>query len=150
MAAIFTKLQYKGQSPILVLRAPESFASALGELDASVHVRTQARGRVAFAIAFVTNEVEITKLTTKVVPLLEEDAILRFAYPKKSSKRYQSDIDRDHGWQALGDSGFEGVRQVAIDEDWSALRFRQVEHIKTMTRGFAMSAAGKKRTKRKR
>ena len=24
-------------------------------------------------------------------------------------------------------SGFEGVRQVAIDEDWSALRFRRVQ-----------------------
>ena len=35
------------------------------------------------------------------------------------------------------------VRMVAIDEDWSALRFRKAEHIKTMTRSFAMSEAGK-------
>jgi hypothetical protein len=34
---------------------------------------------------------------------------------------------------------------VAIDEDWSALRFRKAEHIKTMTRGFAMSEEGKKK-----
>ncbi len=34
---------------------------------------------------------------------------------------------------------------VAIDEDWSALRFRKAENIKTMTRGFAMSETGKKK-----
>ncbi len=34
----------------------------------------------------------------------------------------------------MGAVGFEGVRQVAIDEDWSALRFRRVEYIKRMTR----------------
>jgi len=36
---------------------------------------------------------------------------------------------------------------VAIDEDWSALRFRRVEHIKTMTRAkeSRMTAQGKAR-----
>jgi hypothetical protein len=47
------------------------------------------------------------------------------AYPKKASRRYGCEFDRDTGWQALGDAGFEPVRQVAIDEDWSALRCRQ-------------------------
>ncbi len=47
----------------------------------------------------------------------------------------------------LGKLGFEGVRQVAIDEDWSALRFRRVEFIKTMSRDKkrAMSELGKAR-----
>jgi hypothetical protein len=37
---------------------------------------------------------------------------------------------------------------VAIDEDWSAVRFRRVEFIKTLTRGteHRMSAQGKART----
>lgn len=47
----------------------------------------------------------------------------------------------------LGGNGFEPVRAVAIDEDWSALRFRKVEFIKKMTRGFAISEEGKRRTK---
>jgi hypothetical protein len=37
---------------------------------------------------------------------------------------------------------------VAIDEDWSALRFRRVGYIKTMTRSFAMTKAGKEKVKR--
>jgi len=46
-------------------------------------------------------------------------------------KKYTCDISRDNGWQALGELGFEGVRMVAIDEDWSAVRFRRAEYIKT-------------------
>jgi hypothetical protein len=48
----------------------------------------------------------------------------------------------------LGAAGFEPVRMVAIDEDWSALRFRRVAHIKSMTRSprGAISRAGKRKT----
>ena len=44
--------------------------------------------------------------------------------------------------------GFEGVWQVAIDEDWSALRFRRIEYIKKMTRDKkrAMTPAGRAKT----
>ena len=50
---------------------------------------------------------------------------LRQGTPKGTSKRYKSEIHRDTGWQAIGQAGFEPVRAVAIDEDWSALRFRR-------------------------
>jgi hypothetical protein len=80
---------------------------------------------------------------------LEEDALFWFAYPKKSSKKYQCEFNRDNGWQSLGDLGFEPVRMVAIDEDWSALRFRKAENIKTITRNpdWIMSEQGKKKAK---
>ncbi len=60
-------------------------------------------------------------------------------------------INRDSGWKVLGDAGFEPVRMVAIDDDFSAVRFRRVEFIKTLTRDkrYAMSAKGKVRAARK-
>ena len=45
-----------------------------------------------------------------------------------------SQINRDNGWNVLGREGFEPVRMVAIDEDWSAVRFRRAGFIKMMTR----------------
>ncbi len=50
----------------------------------------------------------------------------------------------------LGNAGFEPVRQVAIDDDWSALRFRRTEYIKSFTRSntMALSPEGKRRSKR--
>jgi hypothetical protein len=75
------------------------------------------------------------------------DAVVWFAYPKGTSRKYKSEINRDNEWQVLGELGFEGVRSVAIDEDWSAARFRRVEFIKTMKRDqkYAMTKQGKAR-----
>ena len=99
--------------------------------------------------AFVKTRDDVSVLAKAVGTLAEGDAIVWFAHPKKSSKRYTSELGRDmSSWQGLGAAGFEGVRQVAIDEDWSATRFRRVEFIKNMTRqqSGAMTKTGKART----
>ena len=67
---------------------------------------------------------------------LMADGVLWFCYPKKTSKKYHSDIDRDHGWKILNDSGLNGIRMVAIDKDWSALRFRNKKYIKSTSGRF--------------
>ncbi len=43
--------------------------------------------------------------------------------PNKTSRRYSSDINRDILWKLMTPLGFRPARNVAIDEDWSALRF---------------------------
>ena len=77
----------------------------------------------------------------------EGDAIVWIAYPKKTSKQYRCEFNRDSGWTLMGEAGFEPVRQVAIDEDWSALRFRRVENIPSLKRSkaIAISKEGKRR-----
>ena len=67
-------------------------------------------------------------------------------------RRYTCEIHRDTGWGALGAAGFEGVRMVAIDEDWTAVRFRRAEYIKTMKRdsAYVMSKVGKEKVAKKR
>lgn len=51
----------------------------------------------------------------------------------------------------MGEYELEGVRMVAIDQDWSSVRFRKVEYIKTMKRreSFALSTTGKKKAQQK-
>lgn len=48
---------------------------------------------------------------------------LWISYPKKSG-RITTDITRDAGWGPVLDAGFDPVSQFAVDDDWSALRFR--------------------------
>jgi hypothetical protein len=64
------------------------------------------------------------------------DGILWFCYPKKSSKKYKSELSRDFGWKVLNDSGLDGIRLVSIDEDWSAFRFRNKKYIKSISERF--------------
>jgi hypothetical protein len=49
--------------------------------------------------------------------------ILWVAYPKAN----RADINRDTLWPILGEFGMRPIAQVAVDEVWSALRFRPLE-----------------------
>lgn len=151
-AALFKKLNYAGQPEIVVLSAPESFAAVLADMAGMTEIHTQlsAEDRMSFLLAFCTKQAEVDALAGVCAEQTVGDAVVWVAYPKGSSKRYRCEFNRDNGWAALGAQGFEPVRQVAIDEDWSALRFRRVGYIKNFTRGGAISEEGQQRlTKRK-
>ncbi len=148
MADIWKKLNLTDQSELVLVNAPHSFEGTVRSLSGTKVVRDFAGVlKVAFVLAFVTEREEIKEFAETIAMKAEGDAVVWFAYPKGSSKRYKCNFSRDSGWEPLGRAGFEAVRQVAIDEDWSALRFRRVEYIKTMTRDRkrAMTAEGKAR-----
>jgi len=143
--ATFAKLNLKDQAEIVVLNAPASFEPELKSLK-GVTVRRDAKGGdIDFSLAFVMTQKEVDTLGPQVAKKAKGDAIVWFAYPKGSSKKYKSQINRDNGWAVMGSAGFEPVRMVAIDEDWSAVRFRRVEFIKTMNRPEDVRLTKKKR-----
>ena len=152
MSDVFKKLNLNDHREIVVLDAPASFEPELERLT-GVDVKRSLRGSgVEFLLAFVQRRVQVERLARRLGEKLKGDATVWFAYPKGSSKRYRCDFNRTTGFAAVGEEGFEGVRQVAIDEDWSALRFRRVEFIKKMKRHpeRAMTAEGKRRVSEKR
>jgi hypothetical protein len=128
---IFDKLNLKNLTKILVLNAPQSFEPELAALH-GITISRSMRGlaEVEFSLTFVTRQKEVDRLANSIVRIAKGDPVVWFAYPKGTSKKYASEINRDSGWQALKQAGFETVRMVAIDEDWSALRFRRVDFIK--------------------
>jgi len=148
MTPLFKKLNYKNQSSIIVLNSPESFENELTIMSeyASIVKELNNVQQADFSIVFVMQLNQIHESIASLYPLLKGDAVLWFCYPKATSKKYKCDFNRDTGWQELGKYGLEGVRMVAVDEDWSALRFRKTEYIKNLARGFVISDEGKKRT----
>jgi hypothetical protein len=135
MSAVFKKMNLTDQREIVVCDAPKSFDAELKALHGVKVIRDPKNFKaVQFALAFVMTQVALDAIAKKLAAAAEGDAILWFAYPKGTSKRYQCDFNRDTGWVAIRKAGFDSVRQVAIDEDWSALRFRRVEFIKNSTR----------------
>lgn len=148
MSALFKKLNLKDQTEVVVIDAPASFEAEIAALEGiAVRRSVDEVERVQFSLAFVTRQEQINQAAAQIVQEMDGDVVVWFAYPKGSSKRYTCDFNRDTGWDSLGAAGFEPVRQVAIDEDWSALRFRRVEYIKKLTRSNlgAISETGKQR-----
>ncbi len=147
MNPLLKKLNFKDQKQVFLLNLPDD----LGDLAASfavlaeVHTASENMEKGDFLLIFTSKQAEVNAVAEIVAQNTEGDTTVWFAYPKGTSKRYKCDFNRDNGWTRLGELGFEPVRQVAIDDDWSALRFRRVGFIKTMTRSFAMTEAGKAR-----
>jgi hypothetical protein len=133
MKELLCKLNYKGQERIALINAEEDFALSLSnELrDVVIDKEIDPRYPYSFIILFVKSSSEVDHLTPMALHNLMADGILWFCYPKKSSKKYSTDLDRDHGWKSLNDSGLFGVRMVSIDDDWSAFRFRNAKFIKS-------------------
>jgi len=132
MKNLLDKLNYKGQNRIAIVNAEEDFFRVVSEdlKDAHTDREIDQRYPYGFMIFFVKTIKEVENYAPLALHNLTDDGILWFCYPKKTSRKYASDLERDHGWETLGESGFYGIRMVAIDSDWSAMRFRNAKYIK--------------------
>lgn len=133
MKSLLAKLNYKGQKRISVINAEEKFILSISAdlRDVIIDQKIDPRYPYEFIIIFVKSVSDVELLAPGTIHNLKADGVMWFCYPKKSSKKFNSDIDRDHGWNILNESGFHGIRIVAIDENWSALRFRNKKYIKS-------------------
>src|SRR5277367_12273 len=132
LTPLFKKLNLGTHDEVIVLNAPESFETELRQLKAVKILRNPKSPKaVKFGLAFAVTQAQLDHSAAVLAAASEGDAVLWFAYPKGTSKRYTCEFNRDNGWGVIRKAGFESVRQVAIDEDWSALRFRRVEFVKS-------------------
>jgi hypothetical protein len=121
---VLRKLQLKDRTPVLLLGLPEE----LEPLEATIpgRVDTMPSGSYPFVLAFAHSLAELRTIAGVLDVSAEDDAVCWIAYPKGSSKRYPAaDLNRDSTHARLGDLGWDGVSLVALDADWSALRFKR-------------------------
>lgn len=130
--ALFNKLNFKEQKEIFILNSPAEFKEEMDAMKQHTVVKCRATEirTISFALIFVQSAADVNAGIKAISKKLLPDALLWFAYPKGSSKKYKPTINRDKGWDLLLQMDYDAVRAVAIDEDWSALRFRKTEFIK--------------------
>ncbi len=140
MSALLKKLNFKGQQKILLLNTPEELETEIADFGSYLEIiREVSSEKVDFCLVFVKEKAEIAPLSSIIDALMLDDGLCWWAYPKKTSKNYKSDIGRDTAWESLGKLGYEPVRMIAINSDWSALRFRKIKFIKTLNRNRRIS-----------
>jgi hypothetical protein len=79
--------------------------------------------QAAVALVFVDSAAAARELLTAHSERLARPGILWVAYPKAN----KADINRDTLWPILAEYGLRPISQVAVDEVWSALRFRPLK-----------------------
>ncbi|MCX7747730.1 MAG: DUF3052 domain-containing protein [Clostridia bacterium] len=145
MNPILKKLGLINQNPILIIKAPDEYKEIMSGIEAEVD--TSPVGQYKFIQIFAKDMDEALNLTPSASKALEEDGHIWLCYPKGASKKYKSDINREKTWEVFAPFEFEPVTQVAIDADWSAMRFKHVDKITAMKRKKAATENGKERIK---
>jgi hypothetical protein len=107
----------------LIIAPPPGYLKVLEPLPDGLIVSSVANGMYAFAQVFATRLSEISKFVQKLSKHATPNALMWVSYPKKTS-RTNSDLNRDLIRKAMSATGWRAVSIVAIDEVWSALRFR--------------------------
>lgn len=127
--SIARKLLIKPGMKIGINNAPEHYRELLGELPAGTEVAVSpAPGELDQLHLFVRSVAELEATAPAALGLVKYDGHLWIAYPKKSSK-IKTDINRDVGWDVVKQAGLVGIASIAIDETWSAVRFRPSERV---------------------
>jgi hypothetical protein len=107
----------------LIIAPPPGYLKLLAPLPDNLTVSSRADGMYPFVQVFATRLSEISRFAQRLSKHAAPNALVWISYPKKTS-RTDTDLSRDVIREAMSDSGWRAVSIVAINEVWSALRFR--------------------------
>lgn len=80
-------------------------------------------GQATTALVFAENAASVREILTAHQDQLTQPSTFWVAYPKAN----RTDINRDTLWPILSEYGLRPITQVAVDDVWSALRFRPLK-----------------------
>jgi hypothetical protein len=120
--SVAQKLFIRENYTVLLLGAPKGYERELGELPKGARVVTKSAKPVEFVQIFAVTKADMTKLFAQSKPLLKEDGLLWATYPKAG--QMGTDLKREVVWECGQTVGMEPVSQIAVNDVWSALRFK--------------------------
>ncbi len=94
------KLGIKEGASVLAIGAPAAYAESVGELPAGASISRSADGTFDAIHLFVANKATLESEWRSAIEKLKPGGLMWIAYPKKSSG-VETDISRDHGWDAV-------------------------------------------------
>jgi hypothetical protein len=110
------KLQIKPGHTVVVLSPPD-------DLELGLDLGSAPTSEADALLVFVRSAADLdTEEVAHVLEAARRDRLAWVAYPK--GKRLGTDLDRDSLAALLSARGVRPVRQIALDDTWSALRFR--------------------------
>jgi hypothetical protein len=122
---LFEKLQLKDEKNLLIQGIPSTIEKQFIKLSFAKCVTPLLKvKKIDFALVFAISKKQLCDILNDVIPVLQPGVKLWIAYPKLASK-IASDLSRDCNWKMIDDHGFEAVSQIAVDNVWTAVRFKK-------------------------
>ena len=118
------KLAIKEEFQVLLVGAPEDYAARLAPLPAGVTLNPPS-GPYDIIQVFVNSQKELEAALPSLKPRLKPKGYIWVTWHKGTS-RIKTDVTRDTIWPFAETLGLGPVSNVAVDDDWSALRLKIV------------------------
>ena len=115
------RLQVKGERRLAVVGASAALEKTVGAAKARADL-----ARADVVLLFASDRAGLEARLPDVLEKMQDAAILWIAYPKLSSG-LAADLSRDIIHALAPKYGLDTVSQIAIDDDWSALRLKRVK-----------------------
>ena len=116
------KMGIKAGMKIVLIGAPEGFDGVLAPLPGDTAVVDELLADVV--ILFVKTKGDLDRELLGAISRMREGGAIWIAYLKGKSKTPR-DLTRDIGWQSTEAAGLEANYLVALNEEWSAFRFKR-------------------------
>jgi hypothetical protein len=117
------KLLMKPGHRVLLLHPPAGYPEALAPLPAGVQIITQIEPLISLVLLFVEQRTVLDASLPELAPILDDKSLFWIAYRKGGTKA-GTDLNRDRLWEALAPWHWSGVTLIALDDRWSAMRFK--------------------------
>ncbi len=118
-----TKLGIRPGATVYPINAPGDYAALVGGLPDGAQLTREQPADVVHA--FASTRAELTAHGRAAVDAARPGGLVWISYPKGG----RSELKRDLLWDAV--PGWRPVTQIAVDEQWSAMRFRPESEIKS-------------------
>jgi hypothetical protein len=118
------KLAIKEGFQVLFVSAPAGYLESLGTLPAGVSLNAPA-GPYDVIQLFVKGQKELEAVLPPLKARLKPKGYIWVTWLKGAS-RIKTDITRDTIWPFASTIGLQPVSNIAVDDDWSALRLKIV------------------------
>jgi hypothetical protein len=133
LSLLAKKLRFAAEHHVAVLNAPDGYLTQLQPGPAEIKTALELNESYDGVLLFVKDVDELRRLGPAAIRAAKPAGLLWITYPKGGKTKAATDLPATPWWvqrDVLGEitsqTGYKAVAFVAIDENWTALRFKRV------------------------
>jgi len=133
LSAMAKKLRLAREHHAAVLNAPDGFVAQLQPGPAGLDTELQPNGTYDAVVLFVKDVDELRRLGSRAIRAAKPNGLLWITYPKGGKTKGETDLPATPWWvqrdvlgEITSETGYKAVSFVALDDHWTALRFKRV------------------------
>jgi hypothetical protein len=119
-SSLAKKLAIKPRNTVRVIDAPQGYEHLLGDLPEGARELDNGDGQADVVLVFGESRATLERTLPTAITKVHPGGVFWAAYPKGG----KSDLSREIMWKLFEPYLWRPVSQIAIDDTWSALRFR--------------------------